>query len=310
MSVFKIITLGCGSAKPSLRHQPSCTIVNHNENLFMIDCGEGAQLAFQRARLKFSRLSDIFITHLHGDHVLGLPGFLSTLALSGMGGSINIHTFKEGKEILSQILSYFCRETPFEINFNIIEPEEKVIFENNSLSVRTIPLKHRIPDVGFIFEEKPHRRHINRSMVDFHNVPVFKLEEIRRGADFIKSDGTVIPNEILTTDADPALSYAHISDTVYMPGLADKIGPVDLLFHETTYTEEHKEKARERFHSTAAQAATVARDAGAAFLLTGHYSSRIKDLETLSEEARQFFPNVITNTEGLVTDITKLKREQ
>lgn len=303
MSTFKIHTLGCGSAKPTLRHQPSCTVVNHRENLFMVDCGEGAQLAFQRHHLKFSRLGHVFLTHLHGDHVLGLPGLVSTLGLGGTGGKLTIHTFAEGKNILSRIFNFFGGELPFEVDFNIIKPEEAVIYENNSLTVRTIPLNHRVPTVGFIFEEKPKLRHIRRDMIDFHQVPVSRIRAIKAGEDFVKPDGTVIPNAMLTSDATPSLSYAHISDTAYMPGLAEKIGPVDLLFHETTYTDAHINEAAPRGHSTARQAATVARDAGAKALLTGHYSSRYNDDNVFLEEAREVFPNVILNREGLVTPL-------
>lgn len=269
----------------------------------MIDCGEGAQLAFQRQRLKFSRLGHIFLTHLHGDHVLGLPGLVSTLGLGGTGGRLTIHTFAEGKNILSRIFSFFAGDLPFDVDFNIIKPEEAVVFENNSLIVRTIPLKHRVPTVGFVFEEKPKPRHIRRNMIDFHQVPISRINRIKAGEDFIKPDGTLIPNSILTSDPTPALSYAHISDTAYMPGLAEKIGPVDLLFHETTYTDLHLSEAAPRGHSTASQAACVARDAGAKALLTGHYSSRYTDDSVFLKEAKDVFPNVILNREGLVTPL-------
>lgn len=303
MSDFKIHVLGCGSAKPTVRHQPSSTVVEHRGTLYMIDCGEGAQLQFQKQRLKFGRLRHIFITHLHGDHVLGLPGLVSTLALGGKEGKLTIHVFEEGKKILDTILGYFARELPFELEYDIIKPEEKEILDTGGLTVRTIPLRHRIDDVGFVFEEAPPLRHIRRDMCDFHGVPVFKMREIKEGADFVKPDGTVIPNEQLTSPADPGRSYAHISDTLYIPDLAPKIGPVDLLFHETTYLQDHADLARERYHSTAAQAAMVARDAGARRLLTGHYSSRYNDDSLFVNEACTVFPHAIQNHEGLVIDL-------
>lgn len=303
MNTFDIHTLGCGSAKPSLRHNPSCTVIDHRGTLYMIDCGEGAQLEFQRHHLKFSRLRHIFITHLHGDHVLGLPGLLSTLQLSGVGGIITIHTFEEGRKILSEIIDFFARDLPFQLEFNIIRPEEKTILETPALSVRTLPLRHRIPTVGFIFEEKPNPRHIIRDMIDFHRIPYYMINAIKAGQDFVKPDGTVVPNDRLTTPADPARSYAHISDTIYMPSLAPKIGPVDILFHETTYLETNADLARQRFHSTARQAAMVARDAGARKLLTGHYSSRYDNEKDFLDEAKEVFPEVILNQEGLVTHV-------
>ena len=299
MNNFIIHTLGCGSARPSLRHSPSSTVVEHRGSLYMIDCGEGAQQAFMRQKLSFSKLRHIFLTHLHGDHVFGIPGLIGTLALSGNGGEITIHTFEEGKIQLKQILDYFCHDTPFDIKFNVIKSEEAVILDSRSLTVRTIPLNHRIPAVGFIFEEKPKERHINPEMIAYHQVPISMIKKIKAGEDFIKTDGTIINNELLTTPADHAYSYAHISDTAYMPEISSKIGPVDLLFHETTYLEGLKDEALKRGHSTARQAAMIAKASGAKCLLTGQYSSRYKDETPFLEEASEIFPNVILNREGL-----------
>jgi len=235
--------------------------------------------------------------------VLGLPGLISSLGLGGAGGKIVIHTFAEGEKILKKIFDFFAGELPFDIEFNIIRQEEAVILETSSLTVRTIPLNHRVPTVGYVFEEKPKLRHIRRDMIDFHQVPFSAINSIRNGSDYIKPDGTVIPNVMLTTAPSPSLSYAHMSDTAYMPELAAKIGPVSLLFHETTYLDQHRAEAAQRRHSTARQAATVARDAGAKVLLTGHYSSRYKSDEGFREEALDIFPNVILNREGLVTNL-------
>ena len=303
MSDFVVHSLGCGSAKPTLRHLPACTVVEHKGSLYMIDCGEGAQLSFMRQRLPFGKLRHIFITHMHGDHVLGIPGFISTLALSQIGGDITIHTFKEGAQHLKYMIDYFSHDTPFQIKYNIIKPEEKIILETKSLTVRTIPLEHRIPTVGYVFEEKAKERHINPEMTKFHEVPIAMMRRIKAGEDFIKPDGRIIPNSWLTTDPSPSHSYAHISDTGYMPDLAKKIGPVDLLFHETTYLDDRLTDALKRGHSTAKQAAIVARDAGAKQLLTGHYSSRYDDDTLFAKEASEIFPNVILNKEGLKTVI-------
>lgn len=303
MSTFTIHTLGCGSARPSLRHQPSCTVVEHRGTLYMIDCGEGAQHSFMLQRLSFSKLRHIFLTHLHGDHVLGLPGLVSTLALSGNGGELTVHTFEEGARQLKQVIDYFCRDTPFSLNFNIINPEEKIIYDSKSLTIRTIPLNHRVPTVGYVFEEKPKPRHINPEMTNFHGVSISMMSRIKAGEDFVKSNGCVIPNSWLTTEADPSLSYAHIGDTSYMPEIASKIGPVDLLFHETTYLEDMTTEAKARGHSTAKQAAMLAQNAGVKQLLTGHYSSRYNDDTLFLKEAQEIFPNVILNKEGLKIDL-------
>lgn len=301
---MKIHTLGCGSAKPTLRHQPSSTVIEHHGNLFMVDCGEGAQTAMQRQRLPMNHLRHIFLTHLHGDHVLGLPGLVSTMTLSGNEGKITIHTFADGKEILQRIFNYFNRHSKMEVEFDIIDPDvERVIWENNSMTVRTVKLKHSVPTVGYVFEEKPGLRHLNREMCDFHGVPISRFNLIKGGADFEKPDGIIVPNSALTYPPTPPKRYAHISDTAYMPELAEKIKGVDLLLHETTYTEEHLKDAKERGHSTARQAATVARDANAGRLLTGHYSSRYKDDTVFLNEAKEVFPNVILNYEGLTVEV-------
>lgn len=304
MADIKLHTLGCGSAKPTIAHNPSSTVISVNGSLYMFDCGEGAQKMMQRMRLSFSRLNHIFLTHLHGDHVFGLPGLIGTMGMMERSGGITIHTFAEGEKILRELLDFFCRDMPFSIDFNIIRPEEAVIYEDKHLTIRTLPLRHRLPTVGYIMEEKPHERHINRAMTDFHKVPVAMMRRIKAGEPFIKPDGTVIPAEMLTTPPTPSVSYAHISDTAYIPDLASKIGPVDLLFHETTYLDADQANAKKRGHSTAREAATVARDAGAKYLLTGHYSSRYAGKEHLFvEQASEVFPNTILNHEGLVLPI-------
>lgn len=308
MADFTIHVLGCGSAKPCVRHNPSCTVVDYRNNLYMIDCGEGAQKEMQRQHLKMNRLNHIFLTHLHGDHVLGLPGLVATLALTRKQGGLTIHTTAHGAEMLASIFSFFNGDTDFQVSFNILDPKkEEIAFENNTLRVRTVPLRHRVPTIGYVFEEKPKQRHIRRDMIDFHNVPVARISDIKSGADFITADGTVVPNSVLTSDADPALSYAHMSDTLYLPSLADKVRDVTLLYHESTYLKANTAEARERFHSTAAQAATVARDAGARALLLGHYSSRYRNDDLFRQEALEVFPRVFLADEGLSIDMKKLR---
>ena len=188
MSNFNLHILGCGSAKPTLRHNPTCQVVEHNGNLYMVDCGEGAQTMMARMHLRMSRLQHIFISHLHGDHCFGLPGLVSTMALHGKGGSITIHIFKDGAELFGNMFRYFVRDIPMQINFDIIEYGNHVIYEDSVLKISTIPLKHRVPAVGFLFEEKPKLRHINGEMAKFHQVPLYMMNSIREGADFVKPD--------------------------------------------------------------------------------------------------------------------------
>ncbi|WP_295728296.1 ribonuclease Z [uncultured Muribaculum sp.] len=305
MARFQVNYLGCGSATPTLRHLPSCQVVDFRDNLMMIDCGEGAQLSMRRARLKYSRLSHIFLSHLHGDHCLGLPGLLSTLALTGKdGGTITIHTFKEGEMIFRRIMDFFCRDTPFDIRYNIIAPgTDDVIWESDSLEVKAFPLIHRVPTTGFVFREKPKLRHIIGDAVAFHEVPVREMKAIKEGADFVKPDGTVIANNRLTTDADPSVSYAYCSDTIFSERVARAVEGVDVLYHEATYLERERDKAHARFHSTAAEAARVAQLAGVKRLVLGHFSKQYTDEAGHLAEAHAIFPDTLISHEGLKLDL-------
>lgn len=304
MADFKVNILGCGSATPSLRHMPSCQVVDHRDRLMMVDCGEGAQLAMRRMKLKYSRLNHIFISHLHGDHCLGLPGLLSTMALHDTEGTVTVHTFAEGAELFERIINFFCRERSYDLRFNIIKPEHAVIYEDRSLTVETFPLYHRVPCVGYIFREKPKLRHINREMVDFYKVPVAMMHSIKEGADFVLPDGTVVANERLTTPAEPAYSYAYCSDTVYNPLVAEAVKGVDVVYHEATYTDGDAEKACQRGHSTAGEAAKIALEAGAKKLIIGHYSKSYADESGHIADACRIFPDTIAANEGLTIDIS------
>lgn len=300
MSEFTLNILGCGSATPSLRHLPACQVIDYRGSLMMIDCGEGAQLSMRRMGLKFSRLNHIFISHLHGDHCLGLPGLLSTLALHQKGGTLTVHTFADGAEMFGRIMDFFCRERTFDLQFNILDPSRRqVALDTPSLTVEAFPLRHRVPCVGYLFREKPKPLHLRGDMVKFHNIPVSQLKAIKEGADFVTPEGIVVPNNRLTTPADPAVSYAYCSDTIYDPTLAETVKGVDLLYHEATYADDCAQKARERFHSTASEAARVARDAGAGRLLLGHFSKAYPNEEQHLAEARAIFPATDIAREGL-----------
>lgn len=305
MAKFQVIILGCGSATPSARHQPSCQVVDFRDKLFMIDCGEGAQSQFRRQGLKFSRLGHIFISHLHGDHLFGLPGLLSTMSLHEVQGKVTIHIFRKGAELLKQWMDFFNRDSSFEIEYDIIEPgERRVVYEDPALTVETFPLYHRTECTGYIFREKPKLRHLKGDMVKFHDIPVSKLQEIKEGADYVKADGTVIPNAALTSPADPSISYAYCSDTLHSLRVARDIEGVDTVYHEATYDSSLAAQARDRGHSTAAQAADVAAKAGARRLIIGHFSKRyIHGEDILLKEAQEIFPDVTLANEGLRVDL-------
>lgn len=304
MSKFQVNILGCGSATPTARHQPSCQVVDFRDKLFMVDCGEGAQLQFRRLGLKFVRLNHIFISHLHGDHLFGLPGLLSTMALHEVGGSVTVHIFRDGARLLKEWMDYFNRNSPFEIIYDVIEEgERRVVYEDAGLTVETFPLYHRTPCNGFIFREKPKLRHLRGDMVKFHNVPIAMLKSIKEGADFVKPDGTVVPNVMLTTDPDPVMSYAYCSDTMMDSRVADDVKGVDVLYHEATYDDSLEAQARERGHSTARQAARIAHAAGAKKLVIGHFSKRYNSEDILRQQALEEFPEVIVANEGLRIDL-------
>lgn len=305
MSYFNVTILGCGSATPTLRHNPSAQAVEYRGRLMLVDCGEGTQLQLRRYGLSFAKVSDIFISHLHGDHFLGLPGLLSTMALHDVEGTVTVHTFAEGAEILRKLMDMFCRDRSYRLAFNIIDPKNPgTVYEDNNLQVRAFPLYHRVPCVGYIFEEKPKRPHINGEFAKYLGVPHYMMNAIKDGADFVRADGTVVPNARLTTPADPAASYAYCSDTAFDLRVAEAVRGVDVLYHEATYSDERAHHAAPRGHSTAREAARIAAAAGARTLVLGHYSKTIKDESILAAEAAQEYEGtVITATEGLKIEI-------
>lgn len=296
--------MGCGSALPTTRHFSSAQVVNVRDKLFMIDCGEGAQLQFRKSHLKFSRLTHIFISHLHGDHCFGLPGLVSTLNLLGRTAELHIHSPKGLETLLAPMLAFFNRQMTYKVLFHEFETDEPaLIYDDRSLTVMTIPLQHRLPCCGFLFAEKPRPNHIVREMTDFHRVPVFELNRIKNGADYVTPEGTVIPNSVLTRPADPPRRYAYCSDTMFLPTMAEQIRGVDLLFHEATFADDETVRARETFHSTAAQAAEMARRAEVKRLLIGHFSARYDDESLLLREAQAIFPDTLLAKEGLCISV-------
>ncbi len=305
MTRLELNILGCGSATMTPRHQPSCQVLNVRDNLMMIDCGEGAQLSARIMRIKLMRMNHIFISHLHGDHCFGLPGMISTMALLNRTASLTIHTFKDGAALFSQILDYFCRERPFEVRFNIIDTHKRVIHEDSAVTVTTFPLVHRVPAVGFLIQEKPKLRHIIGEEVNRLGIPHYAISALQHGEDWVTPEGIVIPNRQLTTDADPAISYAYCSDTKFSKRVIRNVEGVDWLYHEATYDDSLRIKARKRYHSTALEAATVAREAGVKQLILGHYSKRYLDETPLLDEARTIFPNTRLANEGLVIDLNQ-----
>lgn len=304
MADFSLKILGCGSALPTTRHWASAQVVDLRDKLYVVDCGEATQVQMRRLRVKFSRITNLFISHLHGDHCFGLPGLISTLGMLGRTGELVVHGPKEVEAYLRPILDQFCKGLPFEVRFNAVDPySHGLVMEDRSLAVYSIPLKHRIPCCGYLFAEKPKEPHLLREMLDFYRVPVSALKEIKRGADFVTPDGEVVPNGRLTRPAEAPHRYAYCSDTAFHPAIIPLIEGVDLLYHEATFAECDAARARETFHSTARQAAEIAARAGVKRLVIGHYSARYEDLAPLKQEADALFPGTILAEEGLVLPV-------
>lgn len=304
MEKFELHILGCGSALPTTRHFPTSQILNVRDKLFMIDCGEGAQLQFRKSRLKFSRLNHIFISHLHGDHCFGLLGLISTLNLLGRTAELHIHSPQGLEELLRPMLDFFNHQMTYPVVFHAFETKEPtLVYEDRSLTVTTIPLRHRMPTCGFLFAEKPRPNHIIREMIDFYQIPVYELNRIKNGADYVTPDGETIPNSRLTRPSDPPRSYAYCSDTLPLASVVEQVRGVDLLFHEATFVEEDAARAKETYHTTASQAASIAREAGVKRLLVGHFSARYDNEELLLEQARAVFPEALLAKETLCVPI-------
>ena len=304
MAEFNINILGCGSALPTTRHLATSQIVDLRDKLYLIDCGEGTQVQMRRMRVRFGRLAHIFISHLHGDHCFGLPGLISTLGMLGRTGELVVHGPKEVETYLRPVMDLFCRGMEFEVRFNPVDTRShSLVMEDRSLSVYSIPLKHRIPTCGYLFAEKPKEAHIIREMTDFYQVPVRCMKDIKQGQDYVTPEGEVVPNSRLTRPAAPPKRYAFCSDTAYNRSIIPIIEGADLLYHEATFAECDLARAKETFHSTARQAAEIARDAHVKRLVIGHYSARYEDLSELHREAEAVFPGTILGNEGTVIPV-------
>lgn len=304
MEPFKVHILGCGSALPTLQHNASSQIVELREKLFMIDCGEGTQIQLRRSRIHFSKIIAVFISHLHGDHCFGLPGMISTFGMTGRTAPLHIYAPAAFEPILDQTLSFFCQGLEFKVVYHAVDTtQNKVVYEDRSLTVETIPLQHRIDCCGYLFREKPILPHIRRDMIDFYNIPISQINNIKAGADWVTAEGDVIANSRLTTPAEPARSYAYCSDTRYIKTLHKLVKGVSTLYHESTYSAEDAERARLYWHSTSQDAAKVARDASVGKLLLGHFSARYNNESQLLDEAKEIFPNSYLTCEGATFDI-------
>lgn len=300
----KLTILGSGSALPTQNNFPSSQIFELRDKQYMIDCGEGTQIRIRHMKQRINRLGRIFISHLHGDHCLGLVGLISSLSMMNRTADLYIHGPIGIKTVFEPQLNFFCENTPFKIEF--IEhdtTQHAVIYEDRTVEVFSLPLKHRVPCCGFLFVEKPTDRHILRDMIDFYQIPISKIHHIKKGADFITDEGEVIPNARLTTDPTKSVSFAYCSDTAYYEKLIPWIKGVDLLYHEATFAQSEELRAQKTMHSTAKDAATIAQKAAVKQLIIGHFSARYNHHHILLNEAKAVFPETELAEDMMVVEI-------
>lgn len=297
--MISVTILGAASAKPTAAGHPSAQVVNCNEQYYLVDAGEGVQQQMFRCGLNPLRLRAVFISHLHGDHVFGLFPLLSTLGLYGRKTPLTVYAPRPFGEILECHLRYFDKELPYEVQWVEVDTtKHQIIFENRTLEVWSIPLRHRVPTSGYLFREKPLPRNVDKWAIERYGLTIKQIVAAKEGEDITLDDGTILPNERITFVAHPPQSYAYCSDTNRSGAVAKRVAGVDMLYHEATYGAEHKREAKERGHSTAEDAAKTALAAGVKRLLIGHFSSRYKDKEPLLAEARAIFSETEIAREG------------
>ena len=287
-----------------MRHYASAQLVEVRGKVFMVDCGEGTQIQLRRSRIRFTKLSAVFISHLHGDHCFGLIGMISTFGLVGRTATLHVYGPEALGPILRGQIDFFTHDLGFEVEFHPVDTtRHAVVYEDRSIMVESIPLQHRLPTCGYLIREKQLLPHIRPEMMQAYQIPVSQVNNIKNGADWTMPDGEVIPNSRLVRPADPPRSYAYCSDTRYLPSLYQLVKGVNTLYHESTYGEDKIQSAEKYHHSTARQAAMVARDAGVGKLLLGHYSSRYEDENVLLREAKEVFENTYLTNEMDVFDV-------
>ena len=292
MSTFLTI-LGFNSAIPTVKSSPTAQFLEMEERAFLIDCGEGTQVQLRKAKARFSKINHIFISHLHGDHCFGLPGLIASFRLLGRETPLHIYAPKGIKEMLETIFRITETHKGFELIYHELESKKSVrIFEDNRLEVFTIPLNHRIYCNGYLFREKPKERHLNMQEISkYPEIETCDYHNLKLGKDFVLSDGYLLKNEVLTTEPTKSVSYAFCSDTRYLETILPIIENVDVLYHEATFLHELKEMADYTGHTTALEAARIARKANVGKLILGHFSNRYHDLNVFTDEAREVFAN-------------------
>ena len=297
--MIKVTILGSASAKPTANRHPSAQIVNVDEQYYLVDAGEGVQKQMFRYGINPLKLRGIFSSHLHGDHVFGVFPLISTLGLYGRRTPLKIFAPRPFGEILESHLRYFDSDLPYEVEWVEVDTTaHRIIFENNSLEVWSIPLRHRVPASGYMFREKMPELNVDKFKIERYGLSVKQIVAAKRGEDIALDDGTVIPNAEITYLPRQPKTYAYCSDTNRSAMVARRVKGADLLYHEATYAAAERRQAKERGHSTSVDAAETALAAGAKRLIIGHFSSRYKEPSVLLDEARAVFPATDIATEG------------
>lgn len=300
---MKLTLLGCYAATPRTITNPTAQVLEIRNRMFLIDCGEGTQVQLRKNKLKFSKINHIFISHLHGDHMYGLVGLISTFMLLNRQTDLHVYGPKGIKEIILLQLRYSNSFTGYNLYFHELESKEsEVIFEDDKVIVKTIPLQHRIYTNGFLFQEKPKERKLNVAAVEVYQIDKAYYRKIKYGGDITLDNGQVIPNAEISFDPEPTKSYAFCSDTAYHEAIVPLIQNVDVLYHEATFLESEADKAEKTMHSTAKQAATIAKLANVKHLVLGHYSTRYSSIDLFQQEAEAVFSNVLLGDDGKVFD--------
>lgn len=298
---FELLILGSSAATPTSTRNPTSQLLNIAERFFLIDCGEGTQMQMRKYKARFQSVNHIFVSHMHGDHILGLPGFIASMHLLGRQKELTIYGPKELEEVINVIHKHSDTHLNYQLNFVHTHTKHKqLLWEDEKVEVYSFPLKHRIATTGFLFKEKPLPRNIDKYKLEKFNVSFAEIHKLKQGLDAIDNDGNIIKNEQLTIAGPPPRSYAFCSDTKYFEELANDIREVDLLYHESTFLENKKDRAEQTFHSTASQAASMAKLANAKKLLLGHFSARYDNLDWFIDEAKLIFDNVELGREGSV----------
>lgn len=285
--------LGFNSAIPTVNSSPTAQFLEMEERCFLIDCGEGTQVQLRKAKVRFSKISHIFISHLHGDHCFGLPGLIASFRLLGRENPLHVYGPKGIKKMLETIFDITETHRGFEVVYHELDKNEsEKIYEDKRIEVYTIPLDHRIYCNGYLFKEKPKERHLNMAEISkYPEIERCDYQNLKNGKDFVLSDGFVLKNSSLTTEGQPPVSYAFCSDTRMKEDIVPLIYGVDVLYHESTFLHDLKDMADYTGHSTALEAAEIAKKAHVGKLILGHFSNRYGDLSVFTQEARSVFPN-------------------